>query len=76
MINIIIIVIALICFFNIFLVSDSQEKEEEQIPAVDRTPENNKNPLVPPKPLRALIRGESVGSSIVKYKITTTPGYV
>lgn len=64
------------CFVFVFLASDSKEKEEEQIPAVDSTPENSKNPMVTPKPVRALIRGENVGSSIVKYKITTTPVYV
>lgn len=56
--------------------SDDNEKEEDQVPAGESTPENINNPVMTPKPVRALICGEKGNSSVVKYKITATPGYV
>ncbi|CAG08184.1 unnamed protein product, partial [Tetraodon nigroviridis] len=50
------------------------EEEEGDLPAVERTPECNKDPVKTPKPVRALICGEKGESSVVKYKITATPG--
>ncbi|KAM9360195.1 cytoskeleton-associated protein 2-like [Symphorus nematophorus] len=49
------------------------EKEEDQIPSDESSPEIN-NPMMTPKPVRALIYGEKGNSSVVKYKITATPG--
>lgn len=53
--------------------SKENEKEEDQ---AESTPESINNPLMTPKPVRALICGEKGDSSVVKYKITATPGYV
>lgn len=55
--------------------SGANNKEEDQIPAVEGTPENINNPMMTPKPVRALICGEKGNSSVIKYKITATPGY-
>lgn len=55
-------------------VSAGNEKEEDQIVAGESTPENNNNPMMTPKPVRALIYGEKGDSAVVKYKITATPG--
>uniref|UniRef100_A0AAQ5Z8I9 Cytoskeleton-associated protein 2 C-terminal domain-containing protein n=1 Tax=Amphiprion ocellaris TaxID=80972 RepID=A0AAQ5Z8I9_AMPOC len=54
--------------------SKENEKEDEHISTAESTPEWNNNPLVTPKPVRALICGEKGDSSVVKYKITATPG--
>lgn len=54
---------------------DNKEKEGD-FPAVPKTPELNKDPVMTPKPIRALIVGEKGDSSVVKYKITATPGCV
>lgn len=62
--------------FMILSASDDNEKEEDQVPAGESTPENINNPVMTPKPVRALICGEKGNSSVVKYKITATPGYV
>lgn len=58
--------------------SESEENEEDQCqtPAHDSSDEGYNNPVMTPQPVRALIRGEGGDSSVVKYKITTTPGYV
>lgn len=53
-----------------------QDKEVEHIPTPENTPDCGSNPLMTPKPVRALIYGERGESSVVKYKITATPGYV
>uniref|UniRef100_A0A3Q4HAA1 Cytoskeleton-associated protein 2 C-terminal domain-containing protein n=1 Tax=Neolamprologus brichardi TaxID=32507 RepID=A0A3Q4HAA1_NEOBR len=53
-----------------------QDKEVEHIPTPENTPDCGSNPLMTPKPVRALIYGERGDSSVVKYKITATPGYV
>lgn len=67
----------LIMFFFPFLsASNDKGKEEEQIPAGETSPEIVNNLLMTPKPVRARICGEKGNSSVVKYKITTTPGYV
>ncbi|KAF1389551.1 hypothetical protein PFLUV_G00074570 [Perca fluviatilis] len=50
------------------------EKEEDQIPTSEGTSESINNPMMTPKPVRALICGEKGDSSVVKYKITATPG--
>lgn len=55
--------------------SGANNKEEDQIPAVEGTPENINNPMMTPNPVRALICGEKGNSSVIKYKITATPGY-
>lgn len=49
------------------------ENEEDRIPAGESTPESIDNPMMTPKPVRALICGEKGDSSVVKYKITATP---
>uniref|UniRef100_A0A3Q1EQU6 Cytoskeleton associated protein 2-like n=1 Tax=Acanthochromis polyacanthus TaxID=80966 RepID=A0A3Q1EQU6_9TELE len=54
--------------------SKENEKEDEHISTAESTPERNNNPLETPKPVRALICGEKGDSSVVKYKITATPG--
>nr|XP_046241954.1 cytoskeleton-associated protein 2-like isoform X2 [Scatophagus argus] len=51
-----------------------ETQEKDQSPAAERTPESVNNTLMTPKPVRALICGEKGGSSVVKYKITATPG--
>ncbi|KAL3975370.1 POU domain transcription factor, class 3 [Sarotherodon galilaeus] len=51
-----------------------QDKEFEHIPTPENTPDCGSNPLMTPKPVRALIYGERGNSSVVKYKITATPG--
>ncbi|XP_041855567.1 cytoskeleton-associated protein 2-like [Melanotaenia boesemani] len=51
--------------------SEENEKEEDPIPTAENTPENLE---MTPKPVRALINEERGGSSVVKYKITATPG--
>lgn len=55
--------------------SEDNEKEEDEIPVGETTPEIINNPMRTPKPVRALICGEKGDSSVVKYKITSTPGY-
>ncbi|XP_017283246.1 cytoskeleton-associated protein 2-like [Kryptolebias marmoratus] len=50
------------------------EKQEDTYPSAENSPDGGSNPLTTPKPVRALIIGERGGSSVVKYKITTTPG--
>ncbi|XP_029998334.1 cytoskeleton-associated protein 2-like [Sphaeramia orbicularis] len=48
---------------------------EQQTPEkVETTPEGSNNSMMTPKPVRALICGERGNSSVVKYKITATPG--
>ncbi|XP_013854949.1 cytoskeleton-associated protein 2-like [Austrofundulus limnaeus] len=52
-----------------------QENEnQEHISSAENTPDGIINPLLTPKPVRALINGEKGDSSVVKYKITKTPG--
>lgn len=53
---------------------DNKDKGDGQ--AVQNTPDLNKEPMTTPQPVRALIYGEKGDSSVVKYKITATPGYV
>ncbi|XP_031726383.1 cytoskeleton-associated protein 2-like [Anarrhichthys ocellatus] len=54
--------------------SAESEREGDQIAACEVTPESVNNPMMTPKPVRALICGERGHSSVVKYKITATPG--
>ncbi|XP_071339892.1 cytoskeleton-associated protein 2-like isoform X2 [Trachinotus anak] len=54
--------------------SEANEKNEDQIPTVESSPEVINNPMMTPKPVRAVICGEKGDSSVVKYKITATPG--
>ncbi|XP_073322811.1 LOW QUALITY PROTEIN: cytoskeleton-associated protein 2-like [Pagrus major] len=54
--------------------SDENGKEDDQVSGGESTPESINNPLMTPKPVRALICGEQGESSVVKYKITATPG--
>ncbi|XP_031161396.1 cytoskeleton-associated protein 2-like [Sander lucioperca] len=51
-----------------------ENEKEDQIPTGEGTPESINNPMMTPKPVRALICGEKGDSSVVKYKITATPG--
>ncbi|XP_068455011.1 cytoskeleton-associated protein 2-like [Clinocottus analis] len=54
---------------------NEEEGEEDQRPASERTPESiSKDPMATPKPVRTIVRGEKGDSSVVKYKITATPG--
>ncbi|GLD54393.1 cytoskeleton-associated protein 2-like protein, partial [Lates japonicus] len=55
-------------------VSEANETKEDQSPAVESSAESGNNPMMTPKPVRALICGEKGDSSVVKYKITATPG--
>ncbi|KAF3695419.1 Cytoskeleton-associated protein 2-like Radial fiber and mitotic spindle protein [Channa argus] len=50
------------------------EKEEHDMTADNGTPESSSNPAMTPKTVRVLICGERGDSSVVKYKITGTPG--
>uniref|UniRef100_A0A4W6FJG4 Cytoskeleton associated protein 2-like n=1 Tax=Lates calcarifer TaxID=8187 RepID=A0A4W6FJG4_LATCA len=54
--------------------SEAKETKKDQSPAVESSPESSNNPMMTPKPVRALICGEKGDSSVVKYKITATPG--
>ncbi|KAI3372550.1 hypothetical protein L3Q82_023034 [Scortum barcoo] len=54
--------------------SEVNENEVEQSPTNESTPESFSNPMKTPNPVRALICGEKGDSSIIKYKITATPG--
>ncbi|KAM6944066.1 cytoskeleton-associated protein 2-like isoform 1-T1 [Lycodopsis pacificus] len=54
--------------------SAESEREEDQIAACEVTAESVTNPMMTPKPVGALICGERGHSSVVKYKITATPG--
>ncbi|XP_070821066.1 cytoskeleton-associated protein 2-like [Chaetodon trifascialis] len=56
--------------FEILKKKDDLQASEEG----EKTPENINNPMMTPKPVRALICGEKGDSSVVKYKITATPG--
>ncbi|XP_034547661.1 cytoskeleton-associated protein 2-like [Notolabrus celidotus] len=62
--------------FEILKKKDETKASEEgdQIPSDAGTPESVDNPMMTPKPVRALICGEKGDSSVVKYKITATPG--
>ncbi|XP_029366980.1 cytoskeleton-associated protein 2-like [Echeneis naucrates] len=51
-----------------------QNEEEDLISTAARSPERINNPMMTPKPTKALICGEKGYSSVVKYKITATPG--
>ncbi|TWW60180.1 cytoskeleton-associated protein 2-like isoform X1 [Takifugu flavidus] len=51
---------------------NNEEKGDGQ--AEQNTPDLTKEPMTPPQPVRALIYGEKGDSSVVKYKITATPG--
>ncbi|KAM4745788.1 cytoskeleton-associated protein 2-like [Anableps anableps] len=50
------------------------EKRDDASPASEASPDCGSNPLKTPKPIKVLIKGERGGSSVVKYKITATPG--
>ncbi|XP_041643956.1 cytoskeleton-associated protein 2-like [Cheilinus undulatus] len=60
--------------FEILKKRDETQEKEDQISAGESTPETDNNPMMTPKPVRALICGEKGDSSVVKYKITATPG--
>ncbi|KAM6930862.1 cytoskeleton-associated protein 2-like [Xenentodon cancila] len=55
-------------------VSGKNESEEDHLPTAEQTAEESNNPMMTPKPVKALISGEKGASSVVKYKITATPG--
>ncbi|XP_014829000.1 PREDICTED: cytoskeleton-associated protein 2-like [Poecilia mexicana] len=50
------------------------EKRDDGSPTTEASPDRGNDPLMTPKPVRVLITGERGGSSVVKYKITATPG--
>ncbi|XP_070690037.1 cytoskeleton-associated protein 2-like isoform X2 [Pempheris klunzingeri] len=55
--------------------AEENEAEDGQISTCETPPESIiNNPMMTPKPVRALICGEKGDSSVVKYKITATPG--
>ncbi|KAG7490338.1 hypothetical protein JOB18_033380 [Solea senegalensis] len=54
--------------------SEANEKEGDQIPTAESSPEFSHNPVTTPKPVKVFISGEKGDSSVVKYKITATPG--
>lgn len=54
--------------------SADKEEEQEQSPTCERTPGSVDDLMATPKPVRGLICGEQGDSSVVKYKITATPG--
>lgn len=62
------------CWASLAAEDNSEEKGDG--PAEQNTPDLNKEPMTTPQPVRALIYGEKGDSSVVKYKITATPGYV
>ncbi|XP_040010069.1 cytoskeleton-associated protein 2-like isoform X2 [Xiphias gladius] len=53
---------------------EAKEKNDDQVPTIESSPESRNSPVTTPKPVRALICGEKGDSSVVKYKITATPG--
>ncbi|XP_062237368.1 cytoskeleton-associated protein 2-like [Platichthys flesus] len=52
----------------------ASETKQDQLPSAESSPESSDNPMMTPKPVRVLISGEKGNSSVVKYKITATPG--
>uniref|UniRef100_UPI0037E7C377 cytoskeleton-associated protein 2-like n=1 Tax=Semicossyphus pulcher TaxID=241346 RepID=UPI0037E7C377 len=54
--------------------ASQEDEKEDQMLSSGSTPENVNNAMMTPKPVRALIWGEKGDSSVVKYKITATPG--
>nr|XP_020507035.1 cytoskeleton-associated protein 2-like [Labrus bergylta] len=54
--------------------ASEEDEKEVQVSSVESSPERDNNPMMTPKPVRALICGEKGDSSVVKYKITATPG--
>ncbi|XP_043968034.1 cytoskeleton-associated protein 2-like isoform X1 [Gambusia affinis] len=50
------------------------EKRDDGSATTETSPDCSDDPLMTPKPVRVLIKGERGGSSMVKYKITATPG--
>ncbi|XP_034452218.1 cytoskeleton-associated protein 2-like isoform X1 [Hippoglossus hippoglossus] len=52
----------------------ASEPKQDQLPSAESSPESSDNPMMTPKPVRVLISGEKGNSSVVKYKITATPG--
>ncbi|XP_060927933.1 cytoskeleton-associated protein 2-like [Limanda limanda] len=52
----------------------ASETKLERLPSAESSPESSDNPMMTPKPVRVLISGEKGNSSVVKYKITATPG--
>lgn len=53
---------------------DDDKEAEETADATETSPETLNDPVMTPKPNRALICAEKGDSSVVKYKITATPG--
>ncbi|XP_028269385.1 cytoskeleton-associated protein 2-like [Parambassis ranga] len=53
---------------------EMQASKEDDVPTAESPPECSSDPMVTPKPVKALIWGERGDSSVVKYKITATPG--
>ncbi|XP_037536118.1 cytoskeleton-associated protein 2-like [Nematolebias whitei] len=60
--------------FDILKKRDESRGDEKQGATSEKAPDGVNDPLMTPKPVRALINGERGGSSVIKYKITLTPG--
>lgn len=52
------------------------DRAEETSPGGQSSAETFASLLMTPKPITELISGEKGASSVIKYKVTTTPGYV
>ncbi|XP_012735277.2 cytoskeleton-associated protein 2-like [Fundulus heteroclitus] len=52
----------------------ANETQKDDLPPTETSPDKGDNPLMTPKPVKVLINGERGNSSVVKYKITATPG--
>ncbi|XP_038154206.1 cytoskeleton-associated protein 2-like [Cyprinodon tularosa] len=50
------------------------EEQKDDFPSPEASPDDGNNPLRTPKPVRILVEGERGDSSVVKYKVTATPG--
>ncbi|XP_068167064.1 cytoskeleton-associated protein 2-like isoform X2 [Antennarius striatus] len=53
---------------------EAEEEEEGQISPAESTPDSMNNSMRTHEPVRALLCGEKGVSSVIKYKITATPG--
>ncbi|XP_029019391.2 cytoskeleton-associated protein 2-like [Betta splendens] len=54
--------------------SEQIKKDQDQMPSYENPDESSNNLASTPEPVRALINGEKGDSSVVKFKITATPG--
>lgn len=61
---------------SFFPPASTTDRAEEQSPGGQRSAETFTSLLMTPKPITELIGGEKGDSSVIKYRVTTTPGYV